>query len=377
LTELSQDAPTPEVEGELFGRIRGRIVGIRYYDGVAHAGEYVKLAREPENPYDRNAIRVENMLGEKVGHIRAGQAAALAPVMDTYAGTFLLDAIVPDRGNLTSLPVQIDLLGPPELAEDILRDLHMRGLNASLDHAELKGVVVVKEPVLVVQRRLVDWKEQVKNLDMLFEEQTKAQVEKLPMVDFDRLPLQTPLFPHQKVGIRWLKHKESGKEAVPFYRKIREGGREVWLSEITNSSQATEPQPVRGAILADDMGLGKTLQAIGLILANPPEGTDYARAAENLTREDDIEEDRGPTAPTLIICPVSVTSSWVEQVEMHVLPDALRVALYTGAGREDLLRQLDQLDVVVASYDTLGYDYAKIFCDKKGERPSSTSSSIG
>jgi len=35
--------------------------------GVAHPGEYVTLVREPHNSYDRNAIRVDNCSGEKVG----------------------------------------------------------------------------------------------------------------------------------------------------------------------------------------------------------------------------------------------------------------------------------------------------------------------
>jgi SWI/SNF-related matrix-associated actin-dependent regulator of chromatin subfamily A3 len=42
----------------------------RYYSGVAHPGEFVTLIREPNNPYDRNAIRVDNLRGEKVGHVK-------------------------------------------------------------------------------------------------------------------------------------------------------------------------------------------------------------------------------------------------------------------------------------------------------------------
>eukprot|EP00170_Pyropia_yezoensis_P001465 contig_6460_g1469 len=34
---------------------------MRYYQGVVHQGEWVELVREPSNPYDANAIRVENM----------------------------------------------------------------------------------------------------------------------------------------------------------------------------------------------------------------------------------------------------------------------------------------------------------------------------
>ena len=42
----------------------------------------VQLEREPENAYDKNAIRVVNMAGSKVGHVKAAEAAALAPLMD-------------------------------------------------------------------------------------------------------------------------------------------------------------------------------------------------------------------------------------------------------------------------------------------------------
>jgi hypothetical protein len=38
----------------------------QYYEGVVHAGEYARLVREPTNPYDRNAIRMENMRFMKV-----------------------------------------------------------------------------------------------------------------------------------------------------------------------------------------------------------------------------------------------------------------------------------------------------------------------
>lgn len=35
--------------------------------GVAHQGEFVDLVREPNNPYDRNAIRVDNLSHQQVG----------------------------------------------------------------------------------------------------------------------------------------------------------------------------------------------------------------------------------------------------------------------------------------------------------------------
>ncbi|GAA3299278.1 hypothetical protein GCM10020218_088610 [Dactylosporangium vinaceum] len=46
-----------------------KIVGVRYYRGQATIGEHVLLKREPHNQYDRNAIRVDNVMGAQVGHI--------------------------------------------------------------------------------------------------------------------------------------------------------------------------------------------------------------------------------------------------------------------------------------------------------------------
>ena len=36
---------------------------------MCHVCQMVKLVREPDNPYDRWAVRVDNILGEKVGHL--------------------------------------------------------------------------------------------------------------------------------------------------------------------------------------------------------------------------------------------------------------------------------------------------------------------
>jgi SWI/SNF-related matrix-associated actin-dependent regulator of chromatin subfamily A3 len=63
------------------GAINGKIVGIRYYDGYATMGEQVMVKREPGNPYDSNAIRVNNVHGTQIGHLPRNLAAKLAPYM--------------------------------------------------------------------------------------------------------------------------------------------------------------------------------------------------------------------------------------------------------------------------------------------------------
>lgn len=56
----------------------GKIVGIQYYDGYASRGESVLVKREPNNQYDRNAIRIDNVVGQQIGHIPRKIAAKLS-----------------------------------------------------------------------------------------------------------------------------------------------------------------------------------------------------------------------------------------------------------------------------------------------------------
>jgi SWI/SNF-related matrix-associated actin-dependent regulator of chromatin subfamily A3 len=58
-----------------------KIVGVRFYSGHANPQERVHLKREPNNQYDRNAIRVDNVMGAQIGHIPRAMAAKLAPYM--------------------------------------------------------------------------------------------------------------------------------------------------------------------------------------------------------------------------------------------------------------------------------------------------------
>lgn len=54
--------------------------------------------REPHNPYDSNAIRVDNLHHEKIGHIKRETAAMLAPLMDRYGDDIHLEGIIPRQG---------------------------------------------------------------------------------------------------------------------------------------------------------------------------------------------------------------------------------------------------------------------------------------
>lgn len=79
---LTQDFDDNVYESyELYGILETKIVGIRYYNGVATVGEYVTVRREPSNLYDSNAIRIDNVFGTQVGHIPRTVASKLASMM--------------------------------------------------------------------------------------------------------------------------------------------------------------------------------------------------------------------------------------------------------------------------------------------------------
>ena len=92
-----------------------------------------------------------------------------------------------------------------------------------------------------------------------------------------------------------------------------------------------------GSCLADDMGLGKTVQLLAL------EATQRFHHAD--------------TAPTLLICPMSLVAN--RQREAAKFAPALRVYAHHGAARlhgEELAEQLDATDLIVTTYATAARD---------------------
>jgi SWI/SNF-related matrix-associated actin-dependent regulator of chromatin subfamily A3 len=102
--DSSDDEENNEFTPTLLGSTENQVVGIRSYTGVAHPGEFVRLVREPNNVYDRNAIRVDNLRGEKVGHVKAAMAKMLAPLMDGSARLGVrVEGTIPRGGNSFSV----------------------------------------------------------------------------------------------------------------------------------------------------------------------------------------------------------------------------------------------------------------------------------
>ena len=82
-----------------------------------------------------------------------------------------------------------------------------------------------------------------------------------------------------------------------------------------------------GACLADEMGLGKTLQALALLLQ------------------------RAPSGPALVVAPTSVCGNWADEAARFA--PTLNLIDYRTAERGEVLKSLEPMDVVLASYGLL------------------------
>ncbi|HKU69577.1 MAG TPA: HIRAN domain-containing protein [Burkholderiales bacterium] len=106
--------PVPAVE-TFFVVQRSPLAGFRHYDGPEfwreiRAGDRLELVREPENPYDAGAIRVE-WRGHKLGYVPQRDNAAIARQMDR--GTPLEARVAALRQNRNrSLRIEFEVTAP-------------------------------------------------------------------------------------------------------------------------------------------------------------------------------------------------------------------------------------------------------------------------
>lgn len=68
--------------------IKTKIAGTTFYKvyeltPLLTVGDELELVRDPQNKYDKNAIRINSRSGEQLGHVPRLDAAVLAPLMDT------------------------------------------------------------------------------------------------------------------------------------------------------------------------------------------------------------------------------------------------------------------------------------------------------
>ena len=202
-------------------------------------------------------------------------AKSLAAIMDN--GIARLEGTIPRSGNAYTLPLVLDFFSNNSIsgeagaaaAENLRTELRRRGDYQFSLSAEFGGVPksAKKSATVEVVRKKMNWNHQQEALDKMFDKQLKEQYKDLPDISMPNCLVGITLMPYQVKGIQWLLKKEIDASPAPFYKKVKEKGKTMYLCEITNSSQAEHPQPVRGSILCDEMGLGKFLSIISCCIS--------------------------------------------------------------------------------------------------------------
>ncbi|TVY33609.1 DNA repair protein RAD5A [Lachnellula subtilissima] len=376
--DLSQDAD----EGSgwtCVGAIDGKIVGVRYYNGYATPGEQVMIRREPSNPYDSNAIRVNNVHNTQIGHLPRNIASKLAPYMDSR--TIVMEGVIAGEKATFDCPILLKVFGP---AEPVARAQLEARMKADRVPLKKRNIAAPKKPVqyLPPPKKQTGYSGSSQPSNSQASSQPMSQPEpaielsirdladnserfnpreaakiveawgagesalaKMPMAN-QPIGLKSILLPYQRQGLAWMLEKEnpvlpavSSKDIVQLWKRV---DKHNFQNIATNYKTPIAPTLSRGGILADDMGLGKTLQVISTILEGGP-GT------------------------TLIVAPVGVMSNWSSQIERHVKKEnALKVLMYHGSSRKRLTQQeFAEYDVVVTSYGLVGSE-----CMPKGSKSS-------
>ncbi|KAF2716851.1 SNF2 family DNA-dependent ATPase domain-containing protein [Polychaeton citri CBS 116435] len=395
------DATADEVVGsqsdssedlQLYSEINTKIVGVRYYNGYANPGEHVLIRREPGNPYDSNAIRIDNVAAQQIGHMPKTMATRLAKFVDNRWAK--LEGALAGRKGEFDCPLFLRLYGPdPRLDAGIALMEQLRSeristgpvLKAERDRKKREeDQENARKKMLTEARRAAasqgdsgahiptdahsQWAnhntadglglgeppnmDDILNFSQRFSpRQIKESADKYGVSEeiLKNMPLakspeviKTKMLPYQLQGLKWLVDQENpqlpnnSQEAVQLWKK--QGN--VYTNLATQYSQSS-PKLAHGGILADDMGLGKTLEMIALIAA-------------------DKEHDPGNSGPTLIVSPLSVMSNWADQASRHVKEQhALRVYIYHATGRNEKMTSKDfaKYDIVITTYGTLAVDY--------------------
>ena len=366
----------------LYGILNTKIVGCRFYDGQATVGEYVRVKREPTNPYDTNAIRIDNVLRDQIGHIGRQVALKLAALMD--AGSLLVEGALTGPKTYYDCPIGLKLFGTNDPVAGAALAEQMQGLKLPVTEYQRSQRERKKREQAFEKQRIAREKAAAamrKKGMMVFDNEDPSRYSNLGMVagvpsqqepGMDQLlsgnatlnpreiegamkklavdenvlkdmpladqpaELSTVLLPYQRQGLQWMLNHESPQlpskedDLVQMWRKRGQG----YLNIATSFAVNKAPDLASGGVLADDMGLGKTIQIISLIMADP-------------------HKTKG--APTLIIAPLSVMSNWSNQTARHVKKKyALRVLTYHGTVNKDLSpEQLKEYDILITTYQTM------------------------
>jgi SNF2 family DNA or RNA helicase len=116
----------------------------------------------------------------------------------------------------------------------------------------------------------------------------------------------------------------------------------------------------RGGILADEMGLGKTITTIAIACANPA----VVEKVEKVEKSESVflpPASSGPQSAnalvksraTLVICPLSVLTTWRDEINRAVVDEIRKVRIFYGPCRISDPVDLANSDFVITTYSVI------------------------
>ncbi|KAK1575175.1 hypothetical protein Q3G72_003205 [Acer saccharum] len=388
-------------ETYMVGFVICNIVGLRHYSGTINGREMVGLVREPLNRFDKNAIKVINRRSLQVGYIEHSVAAVLSPLMDNR--TIRVEGIVPNTGrsgNRHKIPIQIHVFARLEMF-DTIKSCFSRG---ELQLISGDDVSFGLSEAMVVKEKKVGKAD--KSLDEIFKSLDDKKT-KIVAMEPPKEVIKSELFLHQKEGLGWLFQRENSEDLPPFWEEKNR----KFFNLLTNYTSDIRPEPLRGGFFADDMGLGKTLTLLSLIaldkcttfkrcsvgsnnsdlnmveeisevedmlISSSTKKRKMGRVSEKGTGRrkqcktedtrvdgnlkgksvDIFDDSLGDSCKkmTLIVCPPSVFSTWITQLEEHTVPGMIKTYMFYGNNTTTDLEEIKKYDVVLTTYSTLTMD---------------------
>ncbi|CAI5470112.1 unnamed protein product [Closterium sp. Yama58-4] len=430
------DASQAEDDRTYIGSVLFNIKGLQHYPGTVNPREMVRLIREPNNAHDRNAIRVDNIRGQEVGHVEAKMACHLAPLVD--AGLVAIEAPEVVSRLLSAGVRLVETNSLP--GSDTFGEASPSGSlqSSSLQAASAAASVAA---ALAARRAAMSQAEQDKAVLSMFDD-LACQVEAdRPTADPPCHVIRSSLLPHQQRALAWMIKRESARKLPPFWkagaldsessskgkrggrggggrgggrqgrggrgrgREVQggvgggvegeeedgddggEGGGRLFTNILTNFTTEERPKALRGGILADDMGLGKTLSLLSLVASTTAAADTGETQAIGTTSpavgaaagngmqggQHQAEQSRA----TLVVCPLSVLSNWTAQLAEHVAPGALSYYVYHGAERVRDPSFLSGFDLVFTTYNILASECPPPSASTAGGAAAGSSAGVG
>ncbi|KAL7990903.1 hypothetical protein Chor_014333 [Crotalus horridus] len=325
----------------LFGTLRGSVVGLRYYTGVVNDDEMVALQREPNNPYDKNAIKVNNVNGDQLKTEFDKLFEDLKEDNKTYemeAAKAVLTPLLPHQKQaLAWMILRENNKDLPPFWEE--RDNFF--YNTIIHFAEKN------RPENVLGGILADDMGLGKTLTMIaviltnFHNGKALPLEKkVDQLKEKYIPTAQNNLQALNCGLRLnASNSKEESDSFPSQSSKRVMGKK---SKYTISSD-TEP----------DQEVAQQIKTKG----KKPKSRARKRKLDDVPvqqKKNEVDNVRG----TLIICPLSVLSNWIDQLDQHVDPNIqLNTYVYYGSERNKDLTVLSKQDIVLTTYNVLATDY--------------------